>query len=980
MRYLLRAEQRPTPFGFFAGITPAAFAARTAVRWGEEPVAIAQPSAAWLARLIDCLERRPEVLAGLKVVANTTAFARGDRLIVPHQPAPDGGPAAVMEVSIRNTSAVRAAMDQARSPVRCADLAATLHDQFPGTSEATVTGMLAELVGHRALITGLHAPATVPDPLAHVIGRLGCSDLASVAGVAELTERMKRIHDRLGEHNQQPARHGRHARQALVVDMAAILPSSTPDSARPAGRSRPGRAGDRPLTVDLRLDATVTLPQTVAVEIARAGDLLTRLSAFPFGSRAWSGYTQRFWERYGIGSLIPVSDVIADLGYPDGFTHGDRPLRRPAISARDELLVALAQTAALDGREEVALDEATLADLKVSGGAPHPPPHLELGMRIHAVTAQALDAGDFLLEVVHASRGAGTLIGRFLPLISSTGPHPANGNAGGCRLAELFNELPAGDAETMPVQLSFSPLHPRDGHLCRTVQVLPTVISLAEHRMPDDSVLTPADLAVGCDGHRLYLAAPALGRRVEPVAANALNPHAHTPPLARFLLELGRAQATQVTPFDWGPAARRLPYQPRLRCGRIVISAAQWRLTAIELPGRASSWPDWDTALAVWRERRALPQRVLLADGGRQLALHMDEPGHRWLLRSHVETAGHARLLEAPSREAAGWCGGRSHELIAVVTTTRPSTWPPLPRPAPARLAARDGGHVPGITGSLLAKLYAPVAAHDVLLAEHLPALIETLGLPPWWFLRFDGSEGPHLRLRIGLPLESAGTVDPAAYGRTVAVISTWATSLHRAGLARHIHYASFVPEVGRWGSGPAYRLAERVFAADSRSVCAQLRVADRPDRIALAAAHIVAIATAFTGNAAAGMRWLIDHMPVPAPATPIARPLFTQAVRLADPEDDWAALRAAPGGEQIAAGWPDRDAAVAAYRAVLPDVECGTGDCAGIIPGQVLTSLIHAHVIRAIGIDRAAEAAAGHLARSAALAWRATHAKDSNA
>jgi len=113
-------------------------------------------------------------------------------------------------------------------------------------------------------------------------------------------------------------------------------------------------------------------------------------------------------------------------------------------------------------------------------------------------------------------------------------------------------------------------------------------------------------------------------------------------------------------------------------------------------------------------------------------------------------------------------------------------------------------------------------------------------------------------------------------------------------------------------------------------------------------------------------MQWLIDHVPAAAPG-PVPRPVFEQAVRIADPHDGWAALRAAPGGAAIVDSWEPRSHALAGYRTHLP----GPGT-QGIAPDDVLGSLMHAHFIRAVGIDFDDEAVCLYLARAAALTWRA--------
>lgn len=187
---------------------------------------------------------------------------------------------------------------------------------------------------------------------------------------------------------------------------------------------------------------------------------------------------------------------------------------------------------------------------------------------------------------------------------------------------------------------------------------------------------------------------------------------------------------------------------------------------------------------------------------------------------------------------------------------------------------------------------------------------------------------------------------------------------LHELWLLREVAYATSYPETGRWGSGPAMAAAEAVFRTDSRAVIAQLGLQARPHRQALVAAHTAAIAVAFTGSVTAGMQWLAGHVPATAPS-PVPRPVFSEAVRIADPSGDWAALRAAPGGSAITSAWQARAQALARYRGHVPGPHTE-----GIDADDVLGSLLHTHFIRAVGIDFDDEAICLHLARAAAVAW----------
>ncbi|MCZ0981832.1 thiopeptide-type bacteriocin biosynthesis protein [Streptomyces diastatochromogenes] len=428
------------------------------------------------------------------------------------------------------------------------------------------------------------------------------------------------------------------------------------------------------------------------------------------------------------------------------------------------------------------------------------------------------------------------------------------------------------------------------------------------------------------------------------------------PPLVRFLVEISRSSTCVVSPFAWG-AAEHLPFLPRVRYGRIVLSPARWRLTRADLPGRGLPAAEWNAALDAWRTRRGVPATVALVEQDRVLPLDLTAFMDLELLRAHLATAKSAVLVEtAPSGN--GWLADHAHEIVLAMTAA-PGRWPVLPAVSRHRLVTRDHGHVPGASSWLMAKLYGHPERQPELLARHVPELLAHWETEPaWWFMRYRDPD-PHLRLRIALP-------SAEDFGDTAARVGQWAARLRRLGLAGDVQLATSYPETGRWGRGRAMTTAEAVFCADSRSLAATFALPSRPHPQALAAASFVSIATAFTGSAAEGMDWLITHARL-HDTEPLDRTVRAQAISLADPTRDWTNLRSVPGGDAIHGSWAARNHALAAYRAELA---AAAGD--GTDPDRVLDSLLHVHHIRAAGIDKDDERTCLRLARAAALAWKA--------
>jgi lantibiotic biosynthesis protein len=330
------------------------------------------------------------------------------------------------------------------------------------------------------------------------------------------------------------------------------------------------------------------------------------------------------------------------------------------MTLRDRLLLELAGTAALEGRQSVPLTEDMITALEAAAGGPARAlaPHFEVCAQVQAGSLDALAKGSFRLRVHTVSRAAGTMTGRFWHLL----PEAAEGIAG----------LPTVDPRAELAQLSFHSSRAAADPLCRAPQVLPKVVSVGEFRDSRENVLFPCDLVVGLrDGH-LYLAEAASGQHLELIVPTALNFTwgNFTPPLARFLAEVSRAAVPQVTWFDWG-AAWTLPFTPALHYRRTILAAARWQLPARALPGRTAPQGQWASAVGAWRQRAGVPGRVLMYQGDQYLPLDLTRDLDLDLLRAHLAGYPAAVLHDAPPPDADGWIGGRAHSIVFPVSALR---------------------------------------------------------------------------------------------------------------------------------------------------------------------------------------------------------------------------------------------------------------------------------------------------------------------
>ncbi|KES02972.1 hypothetical protein BU52_33005 [Streptomyces toyocaensis] len=897
--YFLRATSRPTPFGLFAGVALAGVGPVSA-NVGINHQALARPDTLWVDHVRRTLECRADVLPHVRMQISTLSFQRGDAIGTPRS----GGRLACAPV----TRPLALLLNAATTPTTGRDLLDVL--ATVGGTPAQATRLIGQALEDGYLTSDLVAPMTVDDPLGHIVRTLrphtGTLDPATVQIVDHLEETWLA----LAAHDQSGHEEAGELRDLADTRMREIQPADC--------RSR--------ISLDLRIDAQVSVPHHVLDEVERAAHALARLTRAQGESPAWAAYQTYFWERYGAGVLVPVrdaADLAGGIGLPADYpmsVWSEPPL---TVLPRDEQLTAWAMQAAMTGTREIVLTEQDVDDL--AGSRPERPtaPHVEIAFKLRASSKKAVSSGDFTLDVRPAWT-AGVLSGRFTSVL-------------GRRLSDLYRTLPTMTQGALRAQLSFMPCFPHAQNVARIPTLLPYVIPVGETRTAADHLIGIDDLAVYSTGRDLHLVSMSRRRIVEPHVLHPLALEKQAPPLARFLAQLGRGFATAWTAFDWGPVASALPYLPRVRHRRAVLAPARWKLSIADLP-TGPFGPAWHKALGEWATTWQCPARLQLLDDDRTMPLDLTEPLHARLIHQHLRRHSHAVLTEAVSDEELGWLG-HAHELTIPLATTHA----PAPHP--------DLTHAPVVTNQDLAhpgdaeqrwtqaKVFTHPTAMDQIVTARLPRLLDDLGTSRVWFVRYRSlQETDHLRIRVA-------TGGPDGHAATVRALSAWTKQLTADRLASQLVLDGYRPETGRYGTGTAMDKAEDVFVADSLVTRYALTDVPTLQREAVCALSMINVAEGFLGTHE-GRVWMAR--------TPVrGRGRLEVTRQTVDQVAAGPLVQATPRLTQAIA---QRRAALEAYRAQTDESR----------PGQILHSLLHMHHNRLIGPDRDSEAAARHAARQA--------------
>jgi class I lanthipeptide synthase len=845
LRYLIRMSTRPTPFGLFAGVALGYWGSTSDLTLTGRTHTRTRPDMEWLMTFILKVESRPEVRRHLKVFANSAAFIQSGRVFLAEH-APTLGTGHAGAVSVRATGVAKRVLAAARTPITWQDLSNYVVMSTAGATPEKVEKLLDELWQQTLLLTELRPPLTIGDPARYVTDRL-----TAIPAAAESLSELESLLGKARDWDHAPAEGSSDVYRELVRQARLV---HNPDS-------------NTPFQVDTAFALGGTrIARAVGEEVARAGELLLRITPMPAGLPHIHAYRRAFEARYGHGRQVPLLELLdpgVGLGPPPTYHSSRYPVAgevNPAQAAsRAETLLGLACRALRDRCPVVELDPETLRRLET--GDPyrsHTPVSLDLYAFVASRSLQEIDKGNFKVVVGPnlGAMAAGRSFGRFGDLL---GTEALGALAHVARVEESL------EPNKLWAELVYFPKRFRSAN----VAVRPAVRSYeivfgTSAGVASSNVIPINELLIGVRDGRFYIRWLAADADVIVCTGHMLN-NVRAPVACRLLSDLGRDRVAQLSSFGWGPASS-FPFLPRVEIGRIVLGLARWR---IDTRTRATELSCYNSdgffaALASWRAAWSAPQHVYLCSNDQRLLLDLEEPTHAEELRTAIRALREGTNLvleevfptlgetwvEAPD-------GHYMTELVVSLVRRKQSSPGATPRPArhpktnepktvialpqlavcsgttemeiedrkcgSATMREEAAGERLRPPGSewLFLKLYCIRTLEEDLIIDHIRRFatgILASGLArQWFFLRYSDPD-PHIRVRfLGQPDAVARELMPS--------ISSWAAELMARGSCLRFSFDTYDREFERYGGPSGMIVAESIFHVDSHTTAALLHL-----------------------------------------------------------------------------------------------------------------------------------------------------------
>lgn len=513
-------------------------------------------------------------------------------------------------------------------------------------------------------------------------------------------------------------------------------------------------------------------------------------------------FGSRFVEAFGEEELVPILravDEVRGIGYPDGYSWPRDPKKevkhRHEYKWPDRLTGQLFE--AIEAHSaEIRLDDPNLLNRwRTEGELRAGVTDFDMCFRVLGESGTGIQAGNFDLVYLGSNYDARSY---------------------GARFFDTADDSTRLEIDEVAVQLYFAANFARAQNV---IQVSPTTrYALGLGIAPVENGQTWLDvrqIRLGAINGRLLLWSDELGRQVRFTTPHLLNMAGMAPNIARLLAEISRPE--QPAAWSWGEH-QVLPYLPRVRLGRVVVERKSWRIPE-RLKTKGATMGEWRRLLDEWIDDAGVDEDVIVShpeSDSLELNVQLNDRIDRAVFKRELEGGRVDRLFESDKairNEPYGWTGGyvadavfsgrfvqsgESNELSGASPKRSGEIPTSMYRPTSLDLAGRDPNWI-------YARMYVPASLQNQVL-HRLRHLGSDLGpLPRSFFVRYRDADGDHLRIRWR---------NDKYHAPDATTLLEWGDILREEGLVSNLVLTGYFPESARYGH--QMQLAHEVFCSSS--------------------------------------------------------------------------------------------------------------------------------------------------------------------
>lgn len=793
-RYLTRMSTRPTPFGTFASVGVLNWADHTDVKLSDtNPESFDfRINMEWLLKLVYSMELNQTYLKKLKLYANGAIIRKGGRAILQ-----DGNfldeEYSGRKVSVKLSRILSTVLEITGNGSSFQELERNLIDTTGSTSEK-VTAYLINLIKIGLLHTDLRPPLTSGDPLLYVAGRLSES-FPGDNTVSVITEMKTLLH--LMSDSGFPSCMSLYEK---VEKCAARISNTEGLNPIVSVNSYAGFRGN-------------TVSKNVGDAVAKAADLLVRLSRHRYSQTRLPEFRDEFIARYEYRKIPLLEAIDADLGI--GFfqdmndgTHSHPP------GNRMDLLSKIAGKSLSAKQINAKLTDDDIEYMTASLPEFNYPPSMDVFVSVLADSQDAIDKGNFKIAVnaVAGVNHGGRSLGRFSNFIKEPFDKILK------KAAELESKVYPGFTLA---DMVFYPKTVRASGIMDHPRTLSSEIVLNVPPSDNDtSVIMISDLQLGIDAGRITVYSGDGRTRIRGWWSSMLSPYLAPAPMA-FLASVSDQDVIQASSFDWGDLSR-LPFLPRLEYQNIILSPAKWTISE-SMTGltraAANSLEEFKDNVAIWRKEYSVPKYIYIVQADNKLLINLENDFQLQEFKNElrkIRKENPLALEEALQFQGGSWVSGPGgHYTLELAVPLQLKNARPILEPVDEeRINDRKNDtmlnrYIVPFSGCIYMKLYCVPDAENEIISSIMEYLLENQQpVKKWFYIRYIDTVH-HVRLRL---FSSKDRI----MNELLPSLLKFGSKLVSSGTVLRFAFDSYEREIDRYGGNEGMLVSEDIFHLDS--------------------------------------------------------------------------------------------------------------------------------------------------------------------
>ena len=819
IKFLIRSSTRPTPYGFFAGVSLGEFSDDTLADdlIIDEGKAIIECSVdySWLSHFVHELEKTPTVYTQLQLRFNNNCYVSGDRLKNPHYSNHgfvSPGVTVVNRNHIRNTPLITYIKQEAQTFVDYNVLKSRIQNKYPDVLEEKIISSINMLMENEILLTNLRVPSNCVNGLEYIL-----KILEPVKGMEKQKADLLKVNLLITKINNE--REPESINAATIQTIYAILENLLDQSNR-----KDLLAVNKGIALKQN-----KVPHEMKETIENFVEGLLHLQMET--PSQLEKFKQKFQEEYGSGIEVPLCDIIDQNSFSSFlYLENDKPIRDGKGQEIKRIVDEKILYGLLSQGEEVSFCKNDFSALGTINEGKLPE-----SFDINFFVTKKENRYNLRIAPVGGSGAAGDMFNRFSRVLNTNLFHQYEENIKNKKII---------DSDFITVEVREGSTKSRLSNINNRSSKHDYYIALATN---DDNSnaqeLLLDDLLVGLQNGRLYIKSKSKGKFCKVVQASMVNAKMLSD-VAQFLLYVSADHETSLLSSIYTTFSYDFVFVPRILFEGIVVRPKCWNLPVhlFELSTLAS----FAESLQKLRHKYRIDDIVYLSEFDNRLMLNLTQSYSIEIIYRHMKKNKILRLDELEQNvltdsvcldgDGNGYVSEISCSLVLLTGGKRSFVLDNrleyvLQKEGRSLMQLQDGW--------IYAKLY-NVADRENEVLNYIALSNDDIGAPKFFFLRYSDESGKHLRVRFKYTDENEAQ-------NHMAEIQKMLMHFREYKLINKVQFDIYFRENNRYGGSQLIELAEEVFFADSRFVISLLNEVNIEEEAGREYAYLLGICTILT-------------------------------------------------------------------------------------------------------------------------------------